>query len=131
MTSDIETNDDVKLLVDSFYAKVLKDPSIGFIFTDVAVIDMEKHMPIMYNFWSGILLGEGNYKGGLMRKHIELNSKSKLLPSHFSQWKHLFFETLDTHFKGKKVEECKQRVISMISLMQFKLDQSEKSSFIQ
>jgi len=40
MKKDIETEADVKLLVDTFYAQVLKDDVIGFIFTDVAKISL-------------------------------------------------------------------------------------------
>lgn len=131
MKQDIQTFDDIVLLVDDFYSKAMIDPEIGDIFTDVAAIDLKEHMPVMYEFWSGILLGQGNYRGGLMGKHIALHAKSRLLPSHFERWKQLFFQTLDAHFLGSKVDECKQRVESMITLMQFKLQQSENSSFIQ
>ena len=35
MKKDIETRDDIELLVNSFYEKVKADPVIGHIFTDV------------------------------------------------------------------------------------------------
>ncbi|TAH05859.1 MAG: group III truncated hemoglobin, partial [Sphingobacteriales bacterium] len=54
---DIQTAADIQLLVDSFYKQVLPDPLIGYIFTDIAQLSWEKHIPIMYQFWGSILLG--------------------------------------------------------------------------
>lgn len=129
--TDITESSHIKLLVDSFYEKALRDDHIGHIFTVIAKIDMAHHMPIMYRFWESILLGIPNYKGNLMGAHIALNRRYKLNSSHFERWKELFLETLDSHFSGPKVDECKSRVNAMIALMQIKLEQSEKPGFIQ
>ena len=42
---DIETREDIEILVDSFYKKVLKDETIGYIFKDVAKANPSRHEP--------------------------------------------------------------------------------------
>lgn len=121
MKKDIENEADVKLLVDSFYAKVLKDDVIGFIFTDVARISLESHMPVMYKFWRTILLGSNDYQGNPMTKHFELNKKTALLPEHFSRWKNLWFKTLEHLFEGERATEAKNRANTIAYLMETKM----------
>lgn len=123
MKKDIETEADVKLLVDTFYAQVLKDELIGFIFTDVAKISLEKHMPIMYKFWGTILLGTNDYQGNPMTKHFELNKKNALLPEHFERWKKLWFKTLEDLFEGECATEAKTRANTIAYLMESKMKQ--------
>jgi hemoglobin len=80
---EIKTAKDVHLLVDTFYEKVIHDPIIGFIFTEVVQLSWEKHIPVMYAFWGSILLDEHSYSGNPMMKHIELDKKIALTPAHF------------------------------------------------
>jgi len=51
---DIETRDDIELLMQAFYKKVMKDEMIGFIFTDVAQLDLAHHLPIITDFWGNV-----------------------------------------------------------------------------
>ena len=55
MKRDIETGEDIRMLVDAFYKKVVKDPLIVFVFTDIVRVNWENHLPIMYSFWENIL----------------------------------------------------------------------------
>lgn len=128
---EIETREDVELLVEEFYKKVKQDELIGYIFNNVENFNWDTHIPIMVSFWETILLDAGTYRGNPMLTHIQLNKKNPLLPEHFTRWKQLFFETLDENFTGVKVAEAKQRVESMAMLMQYKIDQSSKPGFIQ
>ena len=45
--SDIATREDIEKLVDGFYAQALKDPVIGFLFTEVAQIDLPTHLRVV------------------------------------------------------------------------------------
>ncbi|MCB0707734.1 MAG: group III truncated hemoglobin [Saprospiraceae bacterium] len=131
MKHQIQHKEDIKLLVDSFYEKVLKDDVIGFIFTEVVPISWDEHMPLMYSFWESMLLDEMSYRGNMMVTHLALHKKVRLEERHFDRWKQLFFETLDAHFEGEKVAEAKKRVENMAALMLYKIGQSEQPGFIQ
>jgi len=47
---DIADINDIQLLVDSFYSIAKVDELIGYIFTDVAKVNWEVHLPIIYIF---------------------------------------------------------------------------------
>ncbi len=131
MKLDIQNRQDVELLVDEFYKKVVDDEIIGYIFNEVADFSWEKHIPVMYSFWETILFGVMSYKGNPMIAHIELNKKTPLQEAHFEQWKKLFFETIDSLFEGEKANDAKRRVEAMALLIQHKIKASEHIGFIQ
>ena len=131
MLPDITTLADIRLLLDTFYKKVLKDETIGYIFNDVAKIKMETHMPVLYSFWESVLFGVASYQGNAVMKHVELNKKEALTDEHFNQWKKLFFETIDELFEGKTADLAKEKANAMQFIMQYKIRQSEAPGFIQ
>lgn len=129
--TDIKNREDIKMLVELFYRKVIIDPLIGVIFNDVLVFRWDSHIPVMVDFWESVLLGASAYKGNTMRAHIGLDKKHPLGPEHFERWKKLFFETLDEHFAGDVALEAKRKVELMEVLMQTKIAQSRNPNFIQ
>ena len=73
MKKDITSRKDIELLVDEFYNKIKKDEQIGFIFTDIAKVNWEKHLPIMYDFFENMLFYTGSYTGNPMELHKHVN----------------------------------------------------------
>jgi len=104
---DIETRADCERLVRAFYGRALVDPIIGFLFTDVAKLDLEAHVPRITNFWDTILLGGHSYGGGAFRPHLELNFKVPLTRGHFDRWLYLWSMTVDELFEGERAELAK------------------------
>jgi hemoglobin len=104
---DIETRDDCERLVRAFYGRALTDPFIGFIFTDVAKLDLEEHVPQITSFWETVLLGAKTYSGGAFRPHAELHMKVGLREGHFERWLQLWFGTVDELFAGEKADQAK------------------------
>lgn len=104
---DIETREDVERLVRAFYTKALTDPFIGFIFTDVAKLDLDGHVPQITAFWATILLGEQSYGSGAFRPHADLHAKVGLREGHFDRWLQLWFGTVDELFKGDRANQAK------------------------
>ncbi len=99
--TDIRTRDDVVRLVDAFYARAIRDEGIGYIFTDVARLDLGAHLLVMYDFWESTLLGARKYRGNAMQKHVELSRRTPLLESHFARWLALFESTVAELFEGE------------------------------
>ena len=112
--TEIQTRSDIILLVDRFYEKVKQDQLLAPVF---AHLDWPKHLPIMYNFWSSMLLGDQSYQGNPFQKHIGLPIKSQ----HFDRWLKLFTETVDLNFTGTKADEAKSRAQSIAGIFQHKL----------
>ena len=104
---DIESRADCERLVRAFYGRALKDPIIGFLFTDVAKLDLEAHVPEITSFWETILLGAQSYSGGAFRPHAELHAKVELKEGHFERWLQLWFGTVDDLFKGERADLAK------------------------
>ena len=104
---DIATRADCERLVRAFYERALVDPIIGWIFTDVAHLDVEAHVPEIASFWETILLGAQSYRGGAFRPHAELNMKVRLRAGHFERWLVLWRETVDSLFAGERAELAK------------------------
>jgi hemoglobin len=104
---DIEDRADCERLVRTFYARALDDPIIGYLFTDVARLDLESHVPQIASFWETILLGAQSYRGGAFRPHAALHMKSPLRAGHFERWLHLWRTTVDELFAGPRAELAK------------------------
>ncbi|MBL7845206.1 MAG: group III truncated hemoglobin [Cyclobacteriaceae bacterium] len=111
---DISNHNDVKVLVDQFYAKVNIDLLLAPVF---AHVDWPHHLPIMYNFWSSVLLGDRAYSGNPLAKHMNL----KIGKEHFTRWLELFTATVDEHFEGFNANEAKTRARTVADLFQFKM----------
>lgn len=111
---DILQREDIELLVDRFYEKVTSDNLLKPVFSHV---DWAFHLPIMYNFWSSMLLGDQTYKGNPLQKHLNLPIERK----HFERWLELFKETVGENFQGEKAEEAKMRANSIADIFQFKM----------
>jgi hemoglobin len=105
--TDIETRADCERLVRAFYSKALVDPVIGYIFTDVAKLDLEAHVPRIASFWETILLGAGTYGGGAFRPHAVVHGKSPLRKGHFERWLFLWRATVDELFAGPRADLAK------------------------
>jgi hemoglobin len=115
MKEDIKTRDDITILVDQFYGKVNQDELLAPVFGHV---DWVKHLPVMYNFWSSMLLGDRSYEGNPFQKHIDLPIQSK----HFDRWLELFVGTVNENFDGSKAEEVKMRAQSIAQVFQHKMN---------
>jgi hemoglobin len=114
VTHDIVQREDVKVLVDRFYDKVKADPLLAPVFRH---LNWPHHLPIMYDFWSSMLLGDQTYRGNPLQKHLPL----QIDKSHFSQWLALFKKTVDENFAGEKAEEVKMRAQSIAGIFQLKM----------
>ena len=118
---DIQTREDVEFLVNTFYKKIINDDIIGFYFTDIAKIDLSKHLPKMYNFWESILLGNPVYDGYPMAPHFKLNENTAMEEKHFNRWLQVWEETVHSHFEGEVAEIAVTRSLNIARIMHHKM----------
>ncbi|MDM1296574.1 group III truncated hemoglobin [Sphingobacterium sp. N143] len=116
MKQDIQTIEDIKLLVDQFYETVRKDNLLGPVFQERIQNNWAKHLEKMYSFWQTILLNEHTYFGSPFPPHITLPIDAR----HFEQWLELFEMTVNRLYKGEKADEAKWRAQKMAQMFQFK-----------
>lgn len=118
---DIETKQDLEILLSKFYSKLLSDETISYIFTDVAKINLETHLPKIIDFWNLSLFGKGDYSNNVMKIHLDLNSEENLNQKHFNTWLNIFNQTVDANFSGKNAEIIKTKALSIATVMQIKM----------
>ena len=120
---DIETRADCERLVRAFYNKALVDPIIGWIFVDVAKLDVEAHVPQIASFWETILLGAHSYAGGAFAPHAALHMQTPLRGGHFERWLWLWSGTVDELFAGERAELAKSHAQRVARAFHSRLDQ--------
>lgn len=101
---DITTNDDVKLLVDTFYSRARKDEFIGPIF-EKYIHNWEAHHIKLYQFWRTVILKQAAYRAHPVQMHF----KMALSREHFDRWIELWTATVDDLFEGENAQVAKYR----------------------
>ena len=120
---DISNREDLFLLVQQFYEKLLADPTISYLFIDVAKIDLAHHLPILVDFWENILFDAPSYRKNAMQPHLDLHAKSPIEDHHFETWLRYFKATVDELFEGEKAFQAKERATSIATIMKIRVKQ--------
>ena len=123
---DIISEADVKLLVDTFYAKVNHDALLDPIFNGFAHVDWPQHLPKMYAFWSGLLLGTARYQGRPFPKHVPLPIDA----THFQRWVVLFQATVNELFAGPVADEARLRGQAIAQVFEVRLQERDPLSIL-
>lgn len=117
MKKDIETLEDIRVLVDTLYTNVQKDTLIGGIFMGV-IKDWPLHLGKMYRFWQTLLLEEHTYEGKPFLPHATMPVEKK----HFDRWLQLWEQAVDMYFEGPKADEAKWRGQRMAAMFLSKIE---------
>lgn len=119
MTSPI-TEESLKLLVDTFYARVREDDLIGPVFNG-AIDDWPEHLDRLQAFWSSVMLTSGRYKGRPLPAHIKHGDA--INPASFERWLGLWRETtnalLDAESAAAMQEKAERIAESLMLGIQF------------
>ena len=126
LMKDIQNNDDLFLLVDEFYKKLLADASISYIFTDVVKINLKEHLPILVTFWSQSLFNTGGYYNNLTQMHLDISKKEYLTPELFKIWLHHFNTTVNELFTGENAEKIKTQALNIATVLEIKTRQQKE-----
>lgn len=120
---DIQTETDVQLLVNTFYQHIQTDDLLGPVFGAVVQDQWPRHLATMYDFWSGLLLGTGRYRGRPFPKHLALPIDGR----HFRRWLSLFVETTEAHFHGPVADEAIYRAGTIAAVFEHRINQARGS----
>lgn len=116
--SDIQSRDDIILIVNTFYEEVKNDEKLKHYFGNV---QWEKHLPVMYDFWENVVFYTGGYSGNPMEKHKAALQKFALDSTHFQHWVLLFTRVVNALFAGKNAKIIVERAQSIAKIMEIKL----------
>lgn len=115
MKKDLTNRDDIEILIDLFYHKVLSDNLLSPIFNEH--VDWKKHIPLMCDFWENMLFYTGPYKGNPMILHQHLNQVHAISQQHFDRWLQLFLATVNIQFKGPVANLAKKKAKSLTKIL--------------
>jgi hemoglobin len=120
---DIETKEDILLIVTEFYNQLLADDRINFFFTKITHVDqhLEEHLEILCTFWEQALFLKGGYYNNMFQIHKNVHEKSPLKKEHYEIWLQHLYTTIDKYFKGEKAEQMKTQALNMATVLQIKL----------
>ncbi len=96
--------ENIRTLVESFYAKILGDAIVAPFFIDALGDDLnspvwQAHLEKLTAFWAAMTLGEAGYVGQPVKPHMHMEGLEKAT---FDRWLELFFETVDRLYS----QEC-------------------------
>jgi hemoglobin len=120
---EIENEEDIQCMVNTFYDKVRKDKLLSPIFEQVIQNNWPVHLEKMYRFWGTVLLGNQSYTGSPFSPHAVLPIKK----DHFDIWLNLFKETVDENFIGQIATEAKWRAEKMAEMFVYKLSKIKEN----
>ncbi|QRM90866.1 globin [Lacinutrix sp. WUR7] len=120
--SDINTREDIFLLVSNFYKKVRKEETLGPFFNET-ITDWEAHLEHLTTFWETSLFMtrklEKKYRGNPLEAHVRVDKKFNhtIDNLHFGIWLNLWYQTLDEMFEGEIADNAKRRARKMGTFM--------------
>lgn len=129
---DINTREDVFLLVSSFYVKVRKDETLGPFFNEV-IKDWDAHLDRLTSFWETSLFMtrklEQKYHGDPLKAHVKVDNdnSNSISELHFGIWLNLWFQTIDELFEGDYAENAKRRARKMGTFLYLKIFEARQS----
>lgn len=96
----------LRVLVDSFYARVRADAELGPVFND-AVHDWPEHLARLTDFWHSVMLTSGRYKGQPVPVHMK--HKDRITPELFQRWLALWAETTNALMEPEAARALQDR----------------------
>jgi hemoglobin len=120
---DILSRKDIKLIITTFYEKLLGDEKMRPFFEAIVQQNqLEHHLEIITDFWNDILFDTSTYHDNVMQKHLAKNTFIAFQQEHFTRWVSYFFSTIDALFEGDTSTKMKIRAQSIATVMQLKMN---------
>ncbi len=119
---EIESREDVRLLINTFYGKVRQDDMLGPIFNKI-IQDWDTHLELLTDFWQTNLFFVQKYKGNPLVAHQKADKEvgGIISEEHFGRWLQLWFSTIDSLFVGEKAQAAKDRARKMSTMLFLKI----------
>lgn len=122
--TDLDNPTSISRFVDSFYARVLRDPLLAPVFLEQAGINLDEHLPRIKAYWAKMLLGRQDYQRHMMNKHRAVDRYHPFSDDHYEKWLRLFEETLAENHVGPVSERAKNLARRVVANMRRNLRQS-------
>ena len=122
MRLDIQSREDLFIIVNNFYVDLLKSKELSHFFEAFRdEVILKHHLETLVDFWDNTLFYSGTYKKNAIKPHIDIHAEKGIHSFHFDQWLSLFNKAVDTNFKGENANTIKSRALSIATVMRLKL----------
>jgi hemoglobin len=118
------SEEQIKALVDRFYARVRGDEVLGPVFAQAIGDNWVPHLETMYSFWSSLMRASGKYKGNPMVVHFML---PRIGSQHFERWLSLWKQTTAELFPEQTAAILVHKAESMAERMLESIDTFHES----
>ncbi|TWP37602.1 group III truncated hemoglobin [Leekyejoonella antrihumi] len=112
---DLAGREDILALLEDFYGRAFADPVLAPIFQQH--MSLERHLPIVTDFWATTLLGERSYTRKVIQRHQQVDELSPFEPRHFERWLQLWWQAIDDHAEGRLADLAKRQGMRMAAAM--------------
>lgn len=129
LRADLASRADIARLVDAFYRRAFADPLIGPIFTEVAQVDLSRHLPVFTDFWDTVLFRAGTYRRNALQVHLALHARMPLQAEFFERWLEIWTSNVDEHFAGEIAERAKLQASRIAGSMHRRVQGRSGSEF--
>lgn len=129
LRADLASRADIARLVDAFYRRAFADPLIGPIFTEVAQVDLSRHLPVFTDFWDTVLFRAGTYRRNALQVHLALHARMPLQAEFFERWLEIWMSNVDEHFAGEIAERAKLQASRIAGSMHRRVQGRSGSEF--
>ena len=123
MKNDINSREDIKIVITDFYKKLTEDKFMYPFFAEIVENNtLEIHLELITDFWEDILLQTNKYHDNVMQKHLDFNATIKFEKEHFDLWLNYLIVTIDELHIGNTSEVMKNRARSIAMILQVKMN---------
>lgn len=112
------TEEQLRELVDRFYARVREDEALGPVFNG-AIDDWPAHLEKLAAFWSSVMLTTGRYKGSPMAAHLK--HRARITPAMFERWLALWNATCGEVMEPAAAEALQAKAARIAESLQLAL----------
>lgn len=122
---DIQSREDLSVLVRTFYSKIRQNEFIGTFFNDT-IDDWEEHLEKLTDFWESNLFFKAKFRGNPQQAHIDVDARfhNTISMEHFGEWLNVWTATIDELFKGELAERAKNNARKMATHLYLTLYQA-------
>lgn len=130
---DINTREDLFLLVSNFYEKVRQDDVLGPFFNE-KIKDWNAHLQHLTTFWESSLFMtrklDKKYVGNPLEIHVTVDRENNntITEMHFGIWLNYWLQTIDELFEGEVADNAKRRARKMSTFLYLKIFEARQKN---
>ena len=105
------TKKNIRIMVDRFYSRILKDDLIADFFVEKLGDEMitdewQHHLKLLTDFWASLTIGDNSYNGTPIKPHLHMQGLKK---ESFERWLKLFSDTIEKLYEKEAAAIFKSR----------------------